>query len=666
MSDWKSKSEMYERLYPDDWKFSDLSDEDKELYKSLAEKSLYHFYRQAWFVVEPGVNFVDNWHIHSLCKHLEATTKGELRNLIINMPPRCSKSIIVAVVFPSWVWVNNPEEKFIYSSYAHSLSIRDSVKCRRIIESDWYRDFWGEKVKLSKDENQRIQFSNTNQGMRYASSVLGTSTGLGGNYLVCMPYETVIDTSEGQLTIGSIVENELDVEVKSYNHSTDSVGYKKIENWITNDGTDKSLVKINLLSGDSLTCTSDHKIWDPVDRKYVFASNLEFGSGVLVDGGCDWVSSIDVLDRKETQVYDLTIQDNHNYFANGVLVSNCDDPNKAGEVRSKTKRDSVNDWWDLQMSTRGNDPKKTRKIIVQQRLHEEDLSGHLLGKGGYDLLCFPMEYKKGDNRTTTNLYPDPRTEDGELLWPDRIPKEQVEELKRELGSLEYAGQFDQRPSPAEGNMFKLDWIQYYDILPDKFDQVVTSADLTFDDGKENDYNVIQAWGKLKADRYLLGMVRFKAGFSEVIRQYVDFLKEWDTATVHLVEKKANGAALINVLKDKISGIIPITPTESKEQRAWACTPEFESGNVFFPNPKRYPWVETVTTEMINFPNGKNDDTVDSMSQALNRFRNSPAGWFADTSWMDSGALDEIDGYGLDNDHKGRLLQLLGAKNARRK
>lgn len=149
-----------------------------------AEASLYEFVRQAWHVVEPGVPFVDGWHLRIICEHLEAITQGDIKRLLINIPPRHAKSTIVSVMWQAWEWIHRPQEKYLCASYSGVLSMRDNLKARRLITSPWYLERWGEVYTLSGDQNQKTRYENDKTGYRIASSVGGTATGEGGSRLV--------------------------------------------------------------------------------------------------------------------------------------------------------------------------------------------------------------------------------------------------------------------------------------------------------------------------------------------------------------------------------------------------------------------------------------------------------------------------------------------------
>src|SRR5262245_24549058 len=156
-----------------------------EIDREFASRSLCEFVRQAWIVVEPATPFVTGWHIDAVIEHLEAVSKGQIRSLLINIPPRHMKSLLVSVFWPAWEWIRWPERRWLYSSYAATLSIRDSVKCRRLIESPWYQQNWGNVFALTSDQNTKGRFDNDRSGYRLSTSVGGAATGEGGDRIVC-------------------------------------------------------------------------------------------------------------------------------------------------------------------------------------------------------------------------------------------------------------------------------------------------------------------------------------------------------------------------------------------------------------------------------------------------------------------------------------------------
>jgi predicted phage terminase large subunit-like protein len=324
-----------------------------------------------------------------------------------------------------------------------------------------------------------------------------------------------------------------------------------------------------------------------------------------------------------------------------VLV---DDPTSVDQAESDAERKTANEWWTGTMSTRLNDLKTGHLVVIQQRLHEEDTTAVCLEQGGYEHLRLPEEFEVDNVCVTSIGWKDPRTKEGQLLWPAKNGPEEVAVLKRKLGSYRYAGQFQQRPSPAGGGIFKKWWWRYWkpkymDLppvsvrmldgtirrviavnLPDDLDMELLSWDMAFKDLTTSDYVAGGAWGVKGADRYLLDQVRERLGFPETVHAVEAMSKKYPKAALKLVEDKANGPAVIAALRHKISGLVPVVPDGGKIARAQAASPQVESGNVYLPHPAIAPWVEAYIDEHSSFPNGKYDDQVDQTTQALNRLR----------------------------------------------
>ena len=148
----------------------------------LMARELHWFVKGAWHLVEPDVRFYDNWHVRAICSHLEAVTDGRVSNLLINVPPGTMKSLLVNVFWPAWVWATAPGKQFMHSSYAESLSMRDSLKCRKIVASDWYQDRW--PIKFRDDQDTKGLFENAKGGWRMVASIGGRGTGTHPDFLV--------------------------------------------------------------------------------------------------------------------------------------------------------------------------------------------------------------------------------------------------------------------------------------------------------------------------------------------------------------------------------------------------------------------------------------------------------------------------------------------------
>lgn len=450
----------------------------------LCERSLKYFIKTFWNVVEP-CEFVDGWHIDAIVEHLEAVTFYDIRNLLINMPPRCAKSLIISVFWFCWVWTIRPECRFIYASYAQTLSVRDSLKCRRLLLSLKYQAMFGDKFRITGDQNTKIRFENDKSGHRISTSVGGVGTGEGGD-IIC-----------------------------------------------------------------------------------------------------------------------------------------ADDAQSAAEAFSKKIVQATMDWWDNAMSTRGNDAKTVCRVIVMQRLAANDLSAHVLEQGGYVHLFLPMEFET-ERRCITSLgWEDPRTKEGELLWPERFDKKAIAEFKQRMNPYMYAGQMQQRPAPKGGLKFRREWFSVVKAAPANamriryWDRAGTEVEAG-DEG-DPDYTV----GLLMAKDannicYIEDIVRFR-GSDLMVLQSIKNVASQDGPLVQIgLEQdpgqagKADVKALIrNLMGYNVGAFLA---TKSKELRATPLSAWAEAGNVKLIDG---PWIKTFFDELESFPMGEHDDQVDAASGAFN-------------------------------------------------
>lgn len=320
-----------------------------------------------------------------------------------------------------------------------------------------------------------------------------------------------------------------------------------------------------------------------------------------------------------------------------------DDPHKLEEALSDSARARVIDWHDGTLASRFNDPKTGVEVVVMQRLHERDLSGHLLERGGFTHLCIPARYE----RQHPFVWPDdPRTREGELLWPTHIPETALRRIEQTMGSFRGAGQLQQRPAAPEGELLKRSWWRFYNpeylhpkkiaMLP-RFTRIVSSWDTAFEDKTTSDYVVGQVWGLAGPDRYLLYSYRRHANLQatkQAMRDAYSWVEQrWPRAAHTIViEKSANGAEIISALKRELTGVVAITVSNDKITRAIAASAPLESGNILVPGhttpdtPAGYhapDWVADLIEEAALFPNGKHDDQVDAFSQAVNWARTHP-------------------------------------------
>lgn len=173
----------------------------------LAERNLIDFIRVMWPVLEPGRPFVDGWAVHAVCEHLEAVSRGEIRKLLINVPPGCMKSLTTNVFWPAWEWgpLGRPSLRYISASYSEALTVRDNRRCRQLMESDLYRSMWGKRFDFSGDQNAKIRYDNSHTGFRIATSVGGLATGERGDRLICDDPHNVKD-AESELVRESTLQ----------------------------------------------------------------------------------------------------------------------------------------------------------------------------------------------------------------------------------------------------------------------------------------------------------------------------------------------------------------------------------------------------------------------------------------------------------------------------
>jgi len=282
------------------------------------------------------------------------------------------------------------------------------------------------------------------------------------------------------------------------------------------------------------------------------------------------------------------------------------------EADSATVRQSVWEWYTSTLYTRLSPGGGI--LIIGTRWNVDDLSGRLLeaermGEGDkWRVINFPAiaecdeKYRKA----------------GEALHPERYPLEQLLSIKKAIGNRDWEALYQQHPTPDGGNIFKREWLKFYtpSELPEHFDQVLASWDMSFKDGDDNDFVVGQVWGRKGADRYLLDQVRARMGFTDTLAAFKALAAKWPQAARKLVEDKANGPAVIDSLKHAVPGIIPVNPDGSKTARAYAVTTIFESGNVYIPHPASCAWAGDYIAELTQFPGAAHDDQVDATTQAL--------------------------------------------------
>lgn len=308
----------------------------------------------------------------------------------------------------------------------------------------------------------------------------------------------------------------------------------------------------------------------------------------------------------------------------------ADDPNKPQEALgrkaiTRAELEQAWSWWTGVMATRFADLQTGRRVIMQQRVHDGDLSGHQLEDGGYEHLCLPMRYEPSRVITTSLGRKDPRTEEGELLNPERAPEAAVRRQERELGPVAAAAQLQQRPPSSGGHVFEAAWFaKRWTHIPAHCSWL-QSWDMSFKGTDGTSWVVGQVWAWLGADIYLVHQIRRRMGFAETLEAVIELTRMYPDAIEKLVEAKANGPGIVDMLKSRVVGLTLVEPEGGKEARANAVQPVVKAGNVWLPAKCRWQGAHAdedclaiYIAEMTGFPLALHDDQVDATTQALLR------------------------------------------------
>lgn len=294
----------------------------------------------------------------------------------------------------------------------------------------------------------------------------------------------------------------------------------------------------------------------------------------------------------------------------GAHLLLIDDPIKdSGEARSETIRRQLHEWYSSVLYTRRQPDSPI--ILIQTRWHFDDLGGWLLKEHAaenWDVLSMPAIAETDEKWR----------KEGESLWSERFPLEELEATKRVLGSYGWASLYQQRPVPEEGAVFKTEWFQRYDELPARFSKIVLSLDTAYKTGKENDYSCATVWGVADNRIYLLHCWKARVEFPQLKRHVALLASEWKPNAI-LIEDKASGQSLLQELRQATRfPVLAIKVDADKVTRAHACAPMIEAGRIAIP--QSAPWLADYLDEMSTFPAGAHDDSVDSTTQALNWLR----------------------------------------------
>jgi predicted phage terminase large subunit-like protein len=299
-----------------------------------------------------------------------------------------------------------------------------------------------------------------------------------------------------------------------------------------------------------------------------------------------------------------------------------DDPLKPEEALSDTQRKAVNNRFDHTLSSRLNDKPSGRIILIMQRLHKDDLVGHVRATEPWKVIRFPAIAEEDETHMIQTPYGTRRfvRRAGEALHPDREPLEVLNRLREALGEYNFSGQYQQAPSPLGGGLVKIEWFKTDTAadVPAKFEMIIQSWDTANKEGELSDYSVCTTWGVKGKHIYLLHVLRKRLSYPELRRAVREQAEAFGPKTI-LIEDKASGTQLIQELvSERMYAIKKYEPTIDKIMRMHSVTAMIENGFVHLPD--KAAWLPEYLHELTIFPKGKYDDQADSTSQALDWFK----------------------------------------------
>ena len=305
----------------------------------------------------------------------------------------------------------------------------------------------------------------------------------------------------------------------------------------------------------------------------------------------------------------------------GADIILIDDPLKPEEALSDAQRKACNEWYDHTLYSRLNDKRHGAIVIIMQRLHEDDLVGHVLAQEPWEVIRFPAIAEADEEHRIETIW-EPRCfrrRQGEALHPDREPLETLDRLRRTIGEYNFAGQYQQSPAPLGGGLVKAESFKRYGEKdrPERFDRIVQSWDTANKATELNDFSVCTTWGVKGKDLFLLGLFRRRLEYPALKRAVRD-QQSLFAANEVLIEDKASGTQLIQeLITDGCYGVTRYQPTCDKIMRLHAQTAMIEN---FVYIPEAAPWLAEYLHELMVFPRGKHDDQVDSTAQFLDWFK----------------------------------------------
>jgi predicted phage terminase large subunit-like protein len=469
--------------------------------QAACRENFSYFVERVFKIVNPSTRYSHNWHIDCMAEYLTACQRRQIKRLIINIPPRALKSISANVAWPAFLLGQDPSCRIMSASYSLDLSLKHSVDCRTIMNHEWYRSCFPNTI-LADDQNEKGKFQTTARGQRFATSVGGTTTGEGGNYLI------------------------------------------------------------------------------------------------------------------------------------------VDDPHSATQADSDTIRESQVEWFDRAYASRLDDKERDVIVIIMQRLHQKDLTGHLLAEGGWEHLSLPVIFEKPRTISIGKFHKEIKA--GEMLHADRFSEKFLEKERKR--PYVFAGQYMQNPVPEGGGLIKTAWFEFWphDVPLPKFSYIIQSWDTAFTEKTSGDPSACCTFGVFFPDDASMEKVRSYGGgfavmlidcfeghlgFPELRSKILEMRKytygeQEKHVDLLLVEKKASGQSIIQELRNANLPVKDFNPgREDKRTRLHSIAHFIENGLLFLPESKHRPgqavsWAGEYINQLTSFPAAEHDEYVDCTTQAF--------------------------------------------------
>jgi predicted phage terminase large subunit-like protein len=412
---------------------------------------------------------------------------------------------------------------------------------------------------------------------------------------------------------------------------------------ITNNEINRLLINIPPGTSKSSLVNVYYPAWEWIKKPYLKIISSSHEQGLATRDtrkmrniiSSDWYQNKWNIELQGDQNQKTYYENEHTGFRQACAVASMtgrrgdriiwDDPHSPEKAYSDAHRETALRVFRETLPTRLINPDSSAIIIVMQRIHEEDISGYILEHDlGYEHLMLPMEFNSSRKCYTSIGFEDPRKKDGELLFLERFSREVVDRDKKAMGARAVAAQFQQEPSPAEGNIININWFNYFDqINPD---EIYQSWDTANKDGEENDYSACITWGIKENEMYILDIFKDKMQYPDLKKAMIQQYEKWKPIQL-IIEDKASGQQVLQELRRSTQlPIVAYNPGQrNKTERMFDASLDVESGRVYLKNKAH--WLEEFLHEIKLFPNGKYKDTGDAFSMFINWFKSQKVTFF---------------------------------------